>query len=237
MNKRIIFLTALLALLITLILFVNYRKTKKELKINIPHQFINSVRIAQIEFFDYDCIKIDDSHAIKKIDDLLFCFPENVECKSAEEILQNKKLSNKKFNLINRLEIDKGIIILISLIFLMVNAGFVLNIVSLKKDIKKLQTQKEEFLSKTNLPQTSFQLDSILNSLKEEFKKQVKIKKDLEIFTKTPLKKGEYFIKLSFDSKQYEVKIKASRNLDFYFRRFFNVTSEYKNGIYKASLK
>ena len=129
---------------------------EKELKINIPPQFINSVRIAQIEFFDYDCIKIDDSHAIKKIDDLLFCFPENVECERAEKILQNKKLSNKKFNLINRLEIDKSIIILITLIFLMVNAGFILNIVSLKKTLKNCKPKKRNFSQKQIFPKHLF---------------------------------------------------------------------------------
>ena len=210
---------------------------EKDLKLNIPQKFINSIRIAQVEFFDYECVKIDQNHSIRKIDDLLFCFPQSGDCKSAEEILKEIKLSNKKFNLINRLEIDKSILISSVLIFILLNSAIILKIFSLKKELTSIQNQKDKILSEYKLPKTSFELNSILQNLKTEYQKQVKIKKDLEFITKTPLNKGDFFQKLSFD-KTYEVVIKTSKNLDGYFKKRFEIlNSSYQNGIYKASMK
>ena len=50
MNKRIILLTALFALLITLILFVNYRKTKKELQSEYRYTFELIKKAKEIQY-------------------------------------------------------------------------------------------------------------------------------------------------------------------------------------------
>jgi len=212
---------------------------EKNLNLNIPKKYINSIRIAQTEFYNFDCIKIDEKHSIQKIEDLLFCFPfsNNKECTDINEVLKKIKLSNIKFNLINKLNIDKSIIITFSLIFILVNLAFLIKTYAIKKEITLLENKKEEILNKNNLPKTSFELNSILQNLKEEYKKQVKIKKDIEYITKTPLKQGEYFTKFSYNSKNFYIEVKTSQNLDNYFKKHFKVESEFKNNFYKASLR
>jgi hypothetical protein len=66
--------------------------------------------------------------------------------------------------------------------------------------------------------------------------KQKKIRRALEIFSHTPLSKNEEYIKLSFN-KYYYVKIKTSKNLDYFFKKYFNIIdSNFKNNIYLAKL-
>ena len=210
----------------------------KNIKINIPQKYINSVRIAQIELYDYDCIKIDENHYIQKFDDLLFCFPTPKQnCRDLNEILKNLKLSNKTFNLLNRFEIDKSIIILAAIIFIFVNFSLLLNAYLNKKEIKKISAKTQNILERQNLPKTSFELNSILNTLKTAKKKQEIIKKDLEFISNLPLQKGEYVKKLSFKDNEFEITVKTKRNLDNYFKRKFQVSSSLKNGEYKARLR
>jgi hypothetical protein len=104
-----------------------------------------------------------------------------------------------------------------------------------KKDLMLIENKKAN-LSKYNLPLTSFQLDAIFNDLKDIDTKQKKIKKALEIFSHTPLNNNEEYIQLSFD-KYYYVKIKTSKNLNSYYKKYFNIiNSSFKNNIYLAKL-
>jgi hypothetical protein len=209
----------------------------KNLKINIPEKYINSIRIAQTELFNYECIKIDENHYIQKFEDLLFCFPTPKEnCISLQQALKEIKLSNKKFN-INRLEIDKSVIIGVVLIFLLINISLILKTYSIKKEIENIQQKTEEFLNKNSLPNTSFQLNSILNNLKNSFQKQLEIKEKLNIISKTPLKKGEYFKELSFKQNEFFIIINTNRDFDVYFKKYFDVNSKKEKNIYEARLK
>ena len=209
----------------------------KHLKINIPEKYINSIRIAQSELYPFECIKIDENHYIRKIDNMLFCFPTPAQnCVEVNEALEKTTLSNKKFNLVNRIEIDKKIIFSVLLIFLFINIPLILNAVSIKKEINRIQNETFSFLDANSLPHTTFQLNSILNSLKEELKYNDKIKKDLEIISKTPLNRGDYFKKLTFDGKSFYLEIVTSKNLDGFFKRYFKISSVKEKNLYKVRL-
>ena len=209
---------------------------EKDLKLTIPNQYIKSIRLAQIEFYNHECIDLDYG-SLKKINDIIFYFPTKSGCEDIKNILPNLKLSNKTFN-INKLQLDKGLVITLSLIFILINAGLLFKTFAINKDIQKIQNERSEFLQKHSLPLTSIQLSSILNNLKTTYKNQIKIKKDIEFISMTPLKKNEYFKDFSFDSKTYSVEIKTSKNLDRYFQKRFKIlNSSFSNGIYKASLK
>ena len=207
----------------------------KNLNLNINKKYINSIRLAQVEFFDYDCLEINDKFILKKIDDILFCYPNKNTCqKSIEEEIKKIKLSNYKVDF-NTINLDKSILIFLILIFIFINSFFVIGTITYKKELNILQNKKEQ-LSKYNLPLTSFQLDAIYDNLKQIDKKQNLIRKDLEFFSFTPLKKNEEYLKLSFD-EFYKVKIKTSKNLNNYFsKRFYIKSSEFNNKIYKAVL-
>jgi len=111
-----------------------------------------------------------------------------------------------------------------------------LDTISLKKSASNLYQKTINYLQSNNLPTTSFELDSIYQNLLAKQKIQNQIKQKLSLITKTPLKKGDYFLKLSFD-KEFFIIIKASKNYDFYFKRYFKVKSTYQNNLYKATLQ
>ena len=165
----------------------------------------------------------------------MFCYPNKNTCqKSIEEEIKKIKLSNYKVDY-NTINLDKSILIFLILIFIFINSFFVIGTITYKKELNILQNKKEQ-LSKYNLPLTSFQLNAIYDNLKQIDTKQNLIRKDLEFFSLTPLKKNEEYLKLSFD-EFYKVKIKTSKNLNNYFsKRFYIKSSEFNNKIYKAVL-
>jgi len=207
----------------------------KNLDLKIDKKYINSIRIAQVEFFEYECLEVNEKYILKKIDDILFCFVNQHQCnKKVEEEINKIKLSNYTLNL-NTINLNKSTIILIFLIFIFINSYFIIGIISYKKEFSILQ-QKKEKLKKYNLPLTTFQLDAIYANLKEIDNKQKLIRKNLEFFSKTPLKKNEKYITLSFN-KYYKVEINTSRNLDSFFSQRFNIkNSQVNKNIYKAVL-
>jgi hypothetical protein len=209
---------------------------EKNLNIKIDKKYIKNIYIAQSELKDFNCININDKYTIKKIDNLLFCFPKK-ECKNdINQILQNIKLSKNKINIFNSIEINKKQFFLFKLSIFIIAVYFIIQGIEYKKEINNLQTENLNLLKENNLPKTTFQLNSILSNLENEFKKQQKIKKSLEIISSTPLKKNEYFLKITYN-KFFILLIKTKRNLDFYFKKYFNINSKQKNGIYKVILK
>ena len=206
----------------------------KNLKLKIPKKYIKSLRIAQVEFYDYDCLNVSENHSIRKIEDIHFCFPKKNDCKNVDEILNSLKLSGYKINLFNTFE-DKGLILLVAFIFIILNVYLLSFNIAYSKDIKKLNFQKNEFLKKHNLPKTTFQLQSVYENLKNKQLLNDKIKTSLEFISKTPCKE---FLKLSFKNDIFYVKIKSDKNLDNFFKKRFRIlNSNYKNNIYEARLK
>ena len=208
---------------------------KKDLKINIDKKYINSIRLAQTELYNFEKINVSDKHSIQKVDDLLFCFPNIEDAPDINDVINSIQLSKNTINLYNRLNIDKSILIYSVICLILLNFIFISGFIQNKNAINSLENKKESLIKKYNLPKTIFQLKSILNELTRDDKIQKKIRKSLEFITKTPLKKGEKFLKLSYD-KYFNIEIKTDRNFDKYFSKKFKVTSSLKNGIYKASL-
>jgi len=201
----------------------------KKLDIKIPKKYINSIKLAQIELFDFDCVKINNNKYLQKIDDILFILPTPKE--NCKEEIQDIKLSKKNFY-----QSTNNNILFIALIFAIINISLFLNIISLKKSTSTLYQKTTNYLKSNNLPTTSFELDSIYQNLLAKQKIQNQIKQKLSLITKTPLKKGDYFLKLSFDKKFFII-IKASKSYDPYFKKYFKVKSTYQNNLYKASLQ
>jgi hypothetical protein len=211
----------------------------KHLGLKIDKKYIKNVYLAQSELYKYDCINVDESHCIKKINGLLFCFPreDNDDCADISEILKNIKLSKNKISL-DTINIDKPVLILIFLIFIIANISFFVTGYLYDKYSAEIQKQKTALLNKYNLPSTSYQLSSIYESMAEMDLKQKNIKKDLEYFTNTPLKKNEYYDFLAFDSNAYDVIIKSNKSFDTYFKKEFKIiNSSFKNNKYIAKLE
>jgi len=205
---------------------------KKDLNLKIDKKYINSIRLAQVELYKYDALK-SKNKTLKKVDDILFCFPEtNENLKSIEEAIKEIKLSKHKINF-DYLNLDKATIFYIFFSLIIINLFFFIQGFFYKKELNKLQ-EKKEYLSKTyNLPLTTYQLNSIYSSLKNQDKEIKKIKKALELFSKTRLK----FEKIEFDSKFYNIVINSNKNLDNYFKKFTIISSKVENKKYIAKLK
>ena len=209
---------------------------KKDLNLQIPKKYIKNIYLAQSELYDYDCINVSENHSIQKIEDILFCFPKKENCPFFSEILPKIKLSKNKINL-NTVNIDKSSLILLFLIFITANLSFLIPGILYKKTLKELENKKYSLSAKYNLPPTTFQIEAIYSELKETDKKQKTIKKDLEFFSKAPLKKENKFIKLAFDSKNYSVVIKTKHSFDDFFKKRFNIiSSSLKDEKYTAKL-
>ncbi|GAB6075070.1 hypothetical protein [Nautilia lithotrophica] len=208
---------------------------KKDLKLNIDKKYINSIRLAQTELYNYDKINVSENHSIQKIDDLLFCFPNVENAPDINDIISKIELSKNTISLYNRININKPLLISVGIIILLINIFFFLGYIQNKYAINKLNQKKDNLLKKYNLPSTTLQLNSILNNLKKEDKKQTQLRKNLEFITNTPLKNNEEFLNLSYD-KNFNLEIKTNRSFDEYFSKKFKVTSFLKNNIYKAIL-
>jgi len=206
----------------------------KNLNLNIDKKNIKSLKIAQKELYQFDCLDVG-GHSIKKIEDILFCFPKDENCQNKiDKILSDIKLSNYTVSL-DTINLDKSSLILIFSSFVFLISYFFIGALSYKKDLTLIENQKAS-LSKYNLPLTSFQLNAIYANLKTVDKAQKAIRKDLEIFSNTPLKKNEEYLRLVFN-QNYDIKIKTSSNLDGYFSKHFTVLqSNFKNKIYSAKL-
>ena len=205
---------------------------KKDLDLKIDKKYINSIRLAQVELYKYDALKIKNK-TLKKVDDILFYFPEtNENLKNIEEAIKEIKLSKFKISF-DFISLDRSTIFYIFFSLIIINLFFFIQGFFYKKELNKLQ-QKKEYLSKTyNLPLTTYQLNSIYSSLKNQHKEIKKIKKTLELFSKTRLK----FEKIEFDSKFYNIVINSNKNLDNYFKKFTIISSKVENKKYIAKLK
>jgi len=205
---------------------------KKDLDLKINKKYINSIRLAQVELYKYDALK-GKNKTLKKVEDILFCFPEtNENLKSIEEALKEIKLSKYKINF-DYLNLNKTTIFYLFFSLIVINLFFFAQGFFYKKELNKLQEKKEYLSKRYNLPLTTYQLDSIYSSLKNQDEKIKKIKKVLELFSKTRLK----FEKLEFDSKFYNIVVNSNKNLDNYFKKFIIISSKVENKKYIAKLR
>ena len=95
----------------------------KNLEIKIDKKYIKSIKLAQTELYQYDAINLENNYQLKKIEDILFCFPEHTpDAPYINDIIDNLKLSKFNINLFNSIEIDKSIIVSLSLIFTLLTA-------------------------------------------------------------------------------------------------------------------
>ena len=209
---------------------------KKDLDLKIDKKYINSLRLAQTELYKFEKFNVSQNHSIQKVEDLLFCFPKSENAPHINDILPKIELSKHKINIYDLINIDKSLIISGLIIFILINISLLLNIINNKNTVKTIEIKKEELIKNNNLPKTSFQLDSLINDLSKTNKNQINLRKNLEFITKTPLKKNEKFLKLTYGNKKFYIIVKANRNFDKYFSKKFKVDSQKEKSLYKAYL-
>ena len=206
----------------------------KNLDLKIDKKHINSIHLAQIEFFKFNCVDTKDC-IIKKVDDILFCFHRRDEkCVSIDEVLKNINLSKKTFNVYNVINIDKSVLFYLIFSLIIFNLFYFIQGVSYKQELSKIEKEKIS-LKRYNMPLSLYQLNSIYEALKDEDNKINKIKKVLE-FLSLRFRNFE-FKKIDYDGNVFSIVIKTDKNLDSYFKNFNILNSKVENENYIVKFK
>ena len=205
----------------------------KDIKFNFDTKLINSIRVAQVEFFKYECLQIDKNRYLKKIDDIIFLLRGENSCENIEKILNNLKLSEYKVNLINYIDIEKHSFILLMLAFLFINIYIISQTISYQSAKKEINKKEENVLK--NYPKTTFELKSILSDLEDKYNHQIYIREKLKQIYLLPVNN---FKELRFENNTFYIKIISSKNLDNIFKQKFKVLySKFNKNIYEVRFK
>ena len=206
---------------------------KKDLKLKIDKKYIKSIKIAQCEFNDYECINLPNNYSLQKINGMFFCFPNHKdECICIDNLLEKISLSSYEFNYFNSLNISKSNLFLIFSAFILLIISFITKGIIYKTQLNKINDKYTE-LTKFNLPLNSYQLDSLIFSLETKVKYNQKIRDILKAVQKISLKENEYIEKINLDNNKIEVSIFSKRNFDTYFNKFHFKSFRLKN-LYKV---
>ena len=206
---------------------------KKDLKLKIDKKYIKSIKIAQCEFNDYECINLPNNYSLQKIKDMFFCFPNHKdECICVDNLLEKISLSPYEFNYFNSLNISKSNLVLIFSAFVLFIISFIAKGIVYKTQLNKINNKYTE-LTKFNLPLNGYQLDSLIFSLENKVKYNQKIRNVLKAVQKIPLRENEYIQKISLDNNKIELSVFSKRNFDEYFNKFHFKSFKLKN-LYKV---
>ena len=174
-------------------------------------------QIQNIYFAQNECaelqspLEIDGSHVLVNNEGVLCMLPSHYVSESVpvEDFLVNMKPSKQKVsvNLFKNSLIDEkriNYLTAIAIVFIIIyTASFLIEKYYYKQILIKERTLTEHY----DLPQTSFQLDSLRNSLENRQKRQINMRKKLKNMFKLPMKKGEYVRKFDVDMKKVSYEI------------------------------
>ena len=210
---------------------------RKDLKLPIDKKYIKSIRIAQCEFNNIECLNLPNNFSLQKVEDIFFCFPGHKDdCICLYNVLDKLSLSNVEFNFFNKMNISKvsATILILSFIFLFLS--FIIRGISYKNTLPSIE-QKLNALSQYNLPLNTYQLDSIISKLKKENNYQIKLRQYLLFIQNTPLQNKEKFLELKVYKKRFFIKILSHRNFNDYFSKKFKIiSSKQYNNKYEVTL-
>jgi hypothetical protein len=181
---------------------------------NIPLANISSIHFAQTELKNLsEPVKVNENEALYVKDNIVLISPkdwfQNLRYLNLDDItLSNKKIKIKQYSdLISPKHLYKINIALGLFIFILIA-----QLVILDKKIDKIEIKKDKLSQKYNLKPTMMQNVAILNSYKEVFKKQLKLRKTVEKFLKLKLNKNEKIMNIKYDGKKVLLKIKGISN-------------------------
>jgi hypothetical protein len=174
---------------------------------------IKEVYFAQDTLSDInECVSINDKAALTKLDDILIQVPR--KCTDTSSTI-NEYIDKASFNSKYRVKLkassnqllDRKDIIILSTLFALLFIAYLLEYISYKKDINKLEQQRAEIIKKNSLPPTMIQIRSIKKSLGKKFTTQKAFRDLLDSVSDLRLKKGEYIKTLDFSDGELKLDI------------------------------
>ncbi len=188
-------------------------------KIFLDKKDIKGVYFAQNELKELkECSVIDAFSALTKIDGLILQIPR--AClnggKSVDSYLKDISLSKNRVDIKvgNGVNLSKKTISLLVGVFVLFLIAYLIEYLSYKSELKKLQEQKVNLIKEYDLPRTMIQIRSIKNSLLNIYKEQKKIKDALYKLSKVKFNSGESIKHIEIDENGLSVDVEVSSTID-----------------------
>lgn len=175
---------------------------------------IDNVYFAQTEFVNQELpIQISSNEAMVNSFGVMINVPIELVDNAIpiHELLSQIKVSKHTVALSRFSQIldEKSFNTILTLIFLLIITTFA-NYYILKQEQKIQISKSKEIYETYNLPSSSFQIESIIGSLKSISKEQLKIRDAVKELFSIQLAQGEHFIKTEFKNKKFNLKIKMN---------------------------
>jgi hypothetical protein len=190
---------------------------ESQIAASISEAGLRSSQIQNIYFAQNECaelqspLRLDENHVLVNNEGVLCMLPSYYVSESipAEDFLVDMKLSKQKVNVNlfkNSLIDEKQIsyLIAIAIVFIIV---YTTALLIEKHHYKQMLIKEHALVEHYDLPQTSFQLDGLRNSLENRQKRQISMRKKLKEMFKLPMKKGEYVKKFDIGMKKVSYEI------------------------------
>ena len=194
---------------------------------------VNNFYFAQTELKDYSKpIKINDSTSLVIQNGQLFAIATSyindyIDFNSLKINLSKYNIPIKRYN--NSFLNEKSIFQLeILLIILLILYGIDYKI---KRSILKNENMKiEKIYLKYNLPQTSFEIESIKGKLEKYRVKELKLRENFKNILSIPFQKGEYIQSIKRDKKGIDIElivnsVKRATEIKKYLEKYFKTSS------------
>ena len=187
---------------------------KRELKLlDINIDLIDKIYILESELLGIDVAsKVDDDFGIISSNGVLVYTPLKFfePNSNIEKVIKDKKLSknhiySKQFRNV-KIE-PKQLTLLLWIVFLL-NSIIILDVIKTEKKIEALISQKEDFIKKNKLPQTSFQIKSMQTELQVIDKTQSDLRESIYYVSKFKLKKDEFFERINYTKNKLDYSVK-----------------------------
>ena len=184
-------------------------------QIGLKPSQIDSIYFAQSECFDIpEAIEVDERYALISTDGIvslapLAYVPHHVSFKS---YFDNHSFSKDRVsvNFFQNSFIDEKYIytmMLVSILFIVLYLGEYLLI---HQQLTKESLRSYTLTQKYALPETSFEIKGLKNSLKAKEKRQIELREDLKKLLALPLQKGEYITKIELKEKMAHLEVMLS---------------------------
>ena len=176
---------------------------------------VRAIYFAQLECKDLNhALKINDEQILVNNEGVVSVLPvrygdaqESVESFCAKTPRSRHKVGISLFRSGVLDEKQLGRLTVVAIVFL---AIYLVGFLQLRHQYKEQLVREYALKEHYKLPETSFQLKSLINSLEGKQKRQLAMRRVLKKLTKLPLEKGEALLRLSMKPKKAELSIRLS---------------------------
>ncbi len=188
------------------------RIAEKLKELGIKPSQIEAFYLAQNEFYKLEFpVELAENRVLVQNDGVVSVMPRAYvdTVKNLETVLDQMTLSKHRvsLNLFQNSVLDEKWIYRFSAISIVFIVLYLTSYLLLKSDLKELRTEQYALTQQYELPETSFQLKSLMRSLTSKEDRQLALRRHLKKLFSLQLPNGDYVKKFEFNAKgaQYEI--------------------------------